>query len=247
MRKTQGWILTMGLGLLGGTVCLGGETTLQAKASLPPAQALATPAPPLSGTAPSLDLETALLHAAPTLRPAALQAALSAWEALKSRGEAARSLLTVIDYGLPSTARRLWVFDLATHELLYNELVAHGRGSGENLAESFSNEEGSLMSSLGAFLTGDTYTGRNGYSLRLRGLDAGINDRAESRTIVMHGAPYVSESFAHTVGRLGRSHGCPAVRTEIARPLIDRIKEHTLLYAWHPSLQPAPQVSAAAK
>ena len=91
------------------------------------------------------------------------------------------------------------------------------------------------MTSLGAFLTGATYVGRNGYSLRLHGLEPGVNDRAEARTIVVHGAPYVSEEFARKVGRLGRSHGCPALRPAIARTLIDLIKESTLLYAWHPS------------
>src|SRR5262249_50051995 len=149
------------------------------------AQQLSAPALPEESVT---GLEATLLQTAPTVRPEALHAALQSWEALKSRGEAMRSVLTLIDYGLPSTARRLWVFDLAAHKLLFNELVAHGRGSGEDLAEVFSNQEGSLMSSLGAFLTGSTYNGKNGYSLKLRGMDPGINDQAESRTIVMHGA-----------------------------------------------------------
>jgi L,D-transpeptidase-like protein len=182
-------------------------------------------------------LEAALLQAAPTLHPEALHAALSVWGSLKSHGQAVRTFLTVIDYSLPSTTKRMWVFDLASQTLLFHELVAHGRNSGEDMAKSFSNEDGSFMTSLGAFVTGATYTGKNGYSLRLRGIDPGINDRAEVRTIVVHGAPYVSDDFAHSFGRLGRSHGCPAVRTEIARELIDRIKDQTLLYAWHPSLK----------
>lgn len=181
-------------------------------------------------------LEAALLKAAPTLRPQPLHAALSSWESLKSRGESIRSLLTVIDYSLPSTSKRMWIFDLASQKLLYHELVSHGRNTGEDMAESFSNEEGTLMTSLGAFVTGTTYYGRNGYSLKLHGLNPGINDNAEARTIVVHGAPYVSDDFAHRYGRLGRSHGCPAVRTEIARELIDQVKEQSLLYAWHPSL-----------
>src|SRR5262249_22846115 len=101
----------------------------------------------------------------------------------------------------------------------------------------FSNEVGSLMSSLGGFVTGSTYMGKNGYSLHLRGMEPGINDRSEERAIVMHGAPYVSEEAVQVLGRLGRSHGCPALRMEIAGPLIDAIKEGSLLYAWHPSLQ----------
>jgi hypothetical protein len=182
--------------------------------------------------------EEALLRVAPTLRPEALHAALLAWRRLAARGLVTRPLLTVIDYGLPSTAPRLWVLDLEARRLLFHTLVAHGRNSGENEAVSFSNDEGSLMSSLGAFATGTTYTGKNGYSLRLLGLDPGLNDRAEARAIVMHGAPYVSEEFARAHGRLGRSWGCPAVELSIARPLIDRVKGGSLLYAWHPSLPP---------
>jgi hypothetical protein len=169
------------------------------------------------------DIESDLLQAAPTIRPEALLAALSAWD----------------DYGLPSTTKRMWVFDLASRQLLFYELVAHGRNSGENLAQSFSNQEGSLMTSLGAFVTGTTYTGKNGYSLHLRGMEPGVNDRAEARTIVVHGAPYVCEEVAQKLGRLGRSHGCPAVRPEIARPLIDEVKDRTLVYAWHPSMDRA--------
>ncbi|HEU5180957.1 MAG TPA: murein L,D-transpeptidase catalytic domain family protein [Candidatus Polarisedimenticolia bacterium] len=236
MMNLRPFILVIGL-TVGGSVCLGADTTGPAPSLPASAQTLPASAATLSDPDPVMELESALRRAAPTVRPEALHAALSAWEALNSRGQVARSLLTVIDYSLPSTAKRLWVFDLATHELLFNELVAHGRGSGENMAQFFSNEEGSLMTSLGAFVTGTTYNGKNGYSLKLHGIDAGLNDQAESRTIVMHGAPYVSETFAHTVGRLGRSHGCPAVRTEIAHDLIDRIKEQTLLYAWHPSMQ----------
>jgi hypothetical protein len=191
-------------------------------------------------------IETALLHAAPTMRPAALRAALSAWDVLYSRGEISRPLLTVIDYGLPSIAKRMWVFDLASRRLLFHELVAHGRNSGEDLARSFSNEEGSLMTSLGAFVTGTTYNGRNGYSLRLRGMEPGVNDRAEARTIVVHGAPYVCEEVAHRQGRLGRSYGCPAVRPAIARALIDEVKDRTLLYAWHPSIDKVEASAGAA-
>jgi len=192
--------------------------------------------PGLPGSAVSL--EASLRAAAPTLRPEALHAALVSWKSLASQGEIATDLLTVIDYGLPSTVRRLWVFDLASHRVLFHTLVAHGRNSGADLAESFSNDEGSLMSSLGSFVTGETYVGRNGYSLRLRGMEPGLNDRAEARTIVMHGAAYVSEDFIRRVGRLGRSHGCPAVSRRVAGPLIDRLKGCTLLYVWHPSLAP---------
>ena len=139
--------------------------------------------------------------------------------------------LAVIDYARPSTEPRLWVFDLEGPSLLFVEHVAHGRGSGENLAQQFSNRDGSHQSSLGLFRTGETYEGGNGYSLRLDGLEPGLNDRARERAIVMHGATYVDPLQALRQGRLGRSFGCPAVRTAVARPLIDAIKQGQLLYA----------------
>jgi len=185
-------------------------------------------------------LEAALLRAAPTLRAEALHAALLARQRLTDGGLVTRPVVTIIDYSLPSTTRRLWVLDLKTSRVVYHALVAHGRNTGENEAIAFSNEEGSLKTSLGAFITGSTYMGKNGYSLRLKGMDAGLNDQAEARAIVMHGAPYVSEEFARANGRLGRSWGCPAVSPSIARALIDRVKEGTLLYAWHTSMPPPP-------
>jgi hypothetical protein len=142
--------------------------------------------------------------------------------------------LTVIDYSKPSTAKRLWVFDLLARELLYQELVAHGQGSGDNLATTFSNEENTHRSSLGLFATEGTYSGKNGYSLRLNGLEPGFNDHALERAIVIHGAPYVSEAFAEAQGRLGRSWGCPALREGIAREVIDHVKNGNLLFVYYP-------------
>ena len=181
-------------------------------------------------------LEEALLQEAAGLSPQALHAALTSWESLRARGEVHSPLLSVIDDGLPSTEPRLWVFDLDAQRVLFHELVAHGRNSGWNLTESFSNDEGTYMSSLGAFVTGATYDGKNGYSLRLRGTEPNLNDHAEARAIVMHGAPYVDEAIALKQGRLGRSLGCPAVRTAIALELIDEIRDGSVLYAWHPSI-----------
>jgi hypothetical protein len=142
--------------------------------------------------------------------------------------------LAVIDYSLPSTQPRLWVFDVQRPRLLFEELVAHGRNTGEQRAERFSNVLGSKMSSIGLFLTADTYVGSNGYSLRLQGLEKGFNDLAMERAIVMHGAPYVSAAIAERLGRLGRSWGCPAVRQEMARAIIDTLKGGTLLFAYYP-------------
>ena len=145
--------------------------------------------------------------------------------------------LAVIDYSRPSTEPRLWVFDLAAGALLYREHVAHGRGSGENLARAFSNLEGSHQSSLGLFSTAEPYVGGNGYSLRMDGLEPGVNDRARARAIVMHSAPYVNPVTARTQGRLGRSLGCPAVRPEVARQVIDTLKQGQLLFAYYPDEQ----------
>jgi len=145
--------------------------------------------------------------------------------------------LTVIDYSKPSSEPRLWVVDLASKQLLYEELVAHGQGSGGATATTFSNEPETHRTSLGLFKTDDTYVGKNGYLLRLDGLDAGVNDRARERAIVMHGAPYVSEQFVRANGRLGRSWGCPAIRNDIAREMIDRVKGGSLVFAYYPDTQ----------
>src|SRR5689334_17921804 len=190
----------------------------------------------LAGTASAADRESTMLQQAPGLHPEALHAALASFDCLAEEGAVHRPVLSVIDYALPSTAKRLFVFDLDSGRLLYSELVAHGKNSGDDRAEAFSNADGSLMSSLGAFVTGETYSGEHGYSLRLHGTEPELNDRAEARAIVVHGATYVSDASVKALGRLGRSFGCPAIRPEIARPLIDAIKDGSVLYAWFPSL-----------
>jgi hypothetical protein len=180
-------------------------------------------------------LDARLSAAAPDADPKVLALATRAADCARRQGLLQGfNHLAVIDYSRPSTQPRLWVFDVARGKLLYQELVAHGRNTGEKLAERFSNVEGSKMSSLGLFQTADTYYGSNGYSLRLRGLDAGFNDNALARAIVMHGAPYVSEAIASRLGRLGRSWGCPAVRQEVARTVIDTLKGGALLFAYYP-------------
>ena len=169
------------------------------------------------------------------LNPEVFEMALGAASCAERAGDvAAPRTLTVIDYSKPSTARRLWVYDLNTKTLLFEELVAHGSGSGGNFATTFSNVEDSHQTSLGLFVTGQSYTGQNGYSLRLDGLDEGFNDRARERAIVIHGAPYVDDSILRAQGRLGRSWGCPAVRAGIARELIDTVRGGSLLFAYYP-------------
>jgi len=190
----------------------------------------------LAGPAGAADpLAAELAAAAPSANPKVLSLAAHAAECAREQGLLDTfHHLAVIDYSLPSTQPRLWVFDVERGRLLFQELVAHGRNTGEKVAEHFSNVEGSKMSSLGLYQTAGTYYGNNGYSLRLRGLDAGFNDNALSRAIVMHGAPYVSEAIAARLGRLGRSWGCPAVRQEVARVVIDTLKGGALLFAYYP-------------
>ncbi|HWM91210.1 MAG TPA: murein L,D-transpeptidase catalytic domain family protein [Thermoanaerobaculia bacterium] len=167
------------------------------------------------------------------LSPKVLAMALDAMACAKAKGVSGRNdLLTVIDYSLPSTEPRLWVLDLERGEVLFNELVAHGQGSGEKFATRFSNLNDSHQTSLGLFLTGGTYQGGNGYSMKLKGLEKGFNDRAETRYIVMHGAWYVSEDHARNQGRLGRSWGCPALSEEMAPRVIDTIKGGSFVYSY---------------
>ena len=142
--------------------------------------------------------------------------------------------LTLIDYSRPSTEPRLWVYDLTTGELLFEELVAHGRNSGENLATSFSDAMNSHQSSLGLFVAGDTYVGSNGYSLRMDGLEPGFNGRARDRAIVMHGAWYVDPALAEAQGRIGRSWGCPALREAVARDIIDTVAGGGVIFSYYP-------------
>lgn len=145
-----------------------------------------------------------------------------------------KEILTLIDFSKPSSAERLFVVDMNTGTLLHHSLVAHGQGSGDQYATTFSNREGSHQSSLGFFLVSETYLGGKGYSLRLDGLEDGINDHARSRAVVVHGAAYCSEDFIRSFGRLGRSFGCPALPLAQAREIIDTIKEGSVLYIYAP-------------
>lgn len=144
-------------------------------------------------------------------------------------------VLSIIDFSQPSYKKRLYVIDLDNYSLLFNTWVAHGKNSGREMALSFSNKPSSNKSSLGFYLTGDTYKGKHGYSLKLNGLEKGINDNALQRAIVIHGADYVSASMASSVGYVGRSQGCPAIPKALYRPIIDNIKEGTCLFIYYPS------------
>lgn len=160
----------------------------------------------------------------------ALNFALEGWEKLEN--ELAKPLLTVIDFSLASTEKRLWVIDVEKKEILLNTVVSHGRNSGELMAKRFSNTPESFQSSLGFYKTAETYQGKHGYSLRLDGLEKGFNDLARARAIVIHGADYASEEFAKATGRLGRSLGCPALPTELSAKVIDLIKDGSLIFIY---------------
>jgi len=196
-----------------------------AVAALPVGPAAAADAPPAA-------VATAGAADRPPAEP--LRLARAALACARSRGLVEGTTLTLIDYSRPSTERRLWVLDAASGAVRFHELVAHGRGSGDALARRFSNEEGSRQSSLGLFRTAETYHGAHGYSLRLDGLEPGVNDRARARAIVMHGAEYAAPAFAERHGRLGRSWGCPALDPEVNGSVIDAIAGGTALFAYYP-------------
>ncbi|HSO77908.1 MAG TPA: murein L,D-transpeptidase catalytic domain family protein [Bacteroidales bacterium] len=164
-----------------------------------------------------------------------LETALAGYEILNQNKAIVRpGVITIIDFSLPSDKERLWVVDLAYNKVLFHCLVSHGRNSGDLMAEKFSNIPGSFTSSPGFYTTGDTYMGRNGLSLVLEGLEAGINDKARDRAIVMHGANYVSPEYIKEYGRLGRSYGCPAVPEEINGEIIQTIKGGSCLFIYAP-------------
>lgn len=161
--------------------------------------------------------------------------ALQGFYALKEKGLVQKDLLTLIDFSLSSNTKRLWVIDLATNTVLLHSLVAHGRNTGEEFAQKFSNKAESFQSSLGFYVTGEIYIGKHGKSLKLDGLEKGINDNARNRAVVIHGADYVSESFIRNHKRLGRSQGCPAIPVELTDELIDTIKDKSCIFIYHPS------------
>lgn len=171
------------------------------------------------------------------LNPKVLELALKAHRKATLQGITRSSLMTVIDYSLPSTQKRLWVFDLDKCKVVYHTHVAHGSGSGEKYSRTFSNRPNSHQSSIGLFVTGSTYNGKHGRSLNLHGLEKGFNSNAFSRRIVIHPARYVGEHAIRSQGRLGRSHGCPALSPQVAGPVINKIKNGVLLFSYYPEPQ----------
>lgn len=190
------------------------------------------------GTYAWFNKRIAAIHSqAGNLNTQVLKLGLKAYIKAHDNVRGVKDILTIIDYSKPSTERRMWVIDLDSKKVLYNTWVTHGKNSGANLATSFSNQPGSLKSSIGVFLTQDTYVGHVGYAVRLRGLESGINDNAYQRAVVVHGAWYADQEVAQKYGQLGRSFGCPAVSEKIAKPLINTIKNNTVVFAYYPDRQ----------
>jgi len=193
---------------------------------------------PLSLQATPLNVkheQTLLRPKMPDLNPEILHMALEAYTHVAASGKVHRHYLSIIDYHIPPAKKRLWVIDLDHNKVAFHTYVAHGKGSGGSKTTRFSNARSSKASSIGVFLTGNTYIStRVGYALRLRGLDIGFNNNALRRGTVMHGAWYVSQNFAKKYHRLGRSWGCPAVSKKLAKPIIDDIKHGSVLFAYYP-------------
>jgi hypothetical protein len=153
---------------------------------------------------------------------------------LKHEGKLSeKPIVSIIDFTKKSTEKRFYTIDLDKHEVVFHSLVSHGKNTGENEAKAFSNIPQSNQSSLGFYVTGETYTGSKGYSLRLDGMDAGINDKMRERAVVMHDAEYVSDTWIKKYGRLGRSQGCPALPKGLARKVINTIKDKTVIFAYY--------------
>ena len=225
--------------LIGTALCLAAAPGLDYRGQ---AAAAPVPPPPVDDLLRPSDVDliriTTTSARDASLSPDVLRLALTAVRCAVRSGEIERPpTLTLIDYSKPSTEPRLWVFDTATGEMLFRELVAHGRNTGENMATRFSDTLNSRQSSIGLFVTDETYVGSNGYSLRLDGLEPGFNGRARERAIVMHGAPYVDQAVALKQGRLGRSWGCPALREAIARDVIDTIQGGGVVFSYYPDAE----------
>ena len=161
--------------------------------------------------------------------------AYEGYSALENQGKVENTTLTIVDFSFSSTKERMWVIDMENKKVVLQTLVSHGMNSGTEYAKSFSNQNESFKSSLGFFITGETYNGKHGISLKLDGQEYGLNDNARERAVVVHGADYVSKKLANRQGYIGRSQGCPAVAPEVAKKLINTIKNKSVLFIYHPT------------
>lgn len=204
------------------------------KKPVPPIM-MAKPAAPATAPALAADLQPFVPAG---LSPEAYHMALKGYQRLKQVGQLRNThVLTIIDYTLSSLRKRLFVVDMRSGKVLYNTYVAHGMNSGKEYARKFSNALQSLETSLGFYVTMNTYEGKNGLALRLRGVERGINDNATRRGIVLHGADYVSAGYGRQQGFMGRSEGCPAVPKGQTAPIVRSIRNGSAVFAYYPSAQ----------
>lgn len=161
--------------------------------------------------------------------------AMEGFYLLKQKGLVEKDVLTIVDFSISSTKKRMWVIDLANNIILFNNVVSHGMNSGGEYANTFSNSPSSNKSSLGFYSTGETYMGKHGLSLKLDGLEQGINSNARSRAVVVHGADYANPSILKSQNYLGRSQGCPAVPQALSKSIINTIKNKSCLFIYHPT------------
>lgn len=157
------------------------------------------------------------------------------YEKLKEENKIKKELLTIVDFAMASTEKRMWILDMTTQKVLFNTYVAHGKNTGGNKATKFSNTPNSFQSSLGFYVTAETYYGKNGLSLFIDGMEEGFNTKARERYVVIHGADYATPDFIKRAGRLGRSYGCPAVPTKLSKEIINKIKGQSVLFIYHPN------------
>jgi len=160
--------------------------------------------------------------------------ALTGFFNLKAVNKIKNNLLTIIDFSLSSTVERMWIVDMSKMKVISFSLVAHGRNSGDEFPREFSNKPSSYQSSLGFYLTDDIYYGKNGMSLYLDGLEPDVNDKARERSIVIHGADYVSRDFIKNAGRLGRSFGCPSIPMDNHEKIISALSGRSCIYIHYP-------------
>lgn len=192
------------------------------------------PNPESPGTQAWMTKEEQILGSEADVNPDVLKLALTAYVHARREGLDNKQLLTVIDFTKPSTAKRLWIFNIRDGRMLMNTWVTHGRNSGGLYANSFSNTPGSLKSSLGVFITDEPFSGEHGIALPMHGLEPGINNNAYNRAIEFHGAWYVNRQTIQEYGQIGRSWGCTAVSQNEISPLVNTIKDNTLVFAYYP-------------
>ncbi|MDB5210625.1 MAG: hypothetical protein JWQ30_1452 [Sediminibacterium sp.] len=234
LNKTRTWSLRA-VAFVGLLVCMSLAFTNSNKVSTTPLVNTTAVAVANSMVAEKMPLFESLELGALGLSRQAFEFALTGYNNLLNAGKIKKdNLLSILDFSLPSGKKRLFVIDITTGELVFNTYAAHGRNSGTSVATKFSNKENSYQSSLGFYITGDTYNGKHGTSLRLEGEEKGFNDNALARGIVMHSASYVDESIIASQGYIGRSQGCPALPGNIYKDVIEKIKNGSCLFLYSP-------------